>query len=343
MSIISLLPVNILQLIFCVQCLFSIVILLPQKNNRYLIYLLAASAALMLFNLLEELKVSHDFYLVTPSFSLIFGPLFYFLVRQLALNELTDKSTQLYHFVPALLSLFLTEQVQLVLALGTISQVIYFILSLNLLKLYKKAIFETQSDALSLQLDWLRNFVISMILISLIDLIRLNLQPMLSLYVAHIWYFSMQLLYYLLISYLVIQAIKNPTRFTGLQHYLEQQEHSLNKQLNAKSVFSELDQIITDEKLYRQPRLALSDLAERTGLSLKDISWAINEGCQLSFCDYINGYRVEEIKANLAGEKEVNLLKIGMDAGFNSKSSFNKSFKNQTNMTPSEYLKSIKS
>ena len=49
MSIISLLPVNILQLIFCVQCLFSIVILLPQKNNRYLIYLLAASAALMLF------------------------------------------------------------------------------------------------------------------------------------------------------------------------------------------------------------------------------------------------------------------------------------------------------
>ena len=343
MAFVNLQSVNILQIIFGVQCLFSIVILFPQKNNRRLIHLLFASAALMFFNLLEELKITHEFYLITPSFSLIFGPLFYYFVRQLALNELTQDIALLYHFIPALLSLFFTNYVQLVLALGTISQVAYFALSLKILKIYKKASFDTQSDAFSLQLDWLRNVVVSMVVVSVIDLLRLNLQPVLRLDIASYWYFSMQLAYYFLISYLVVQAIRRPRLFTGLQYYLDQQEKITNKQTDAATIFSEIDQIITSEKLYQQPRFSLNDLSEHTDLSLKELSWAINDGSQLNFCDYINRYRIEEVKAKLASQEHLNLLQTALNAGFNSKSSFNKSFKKLTNMTPREYSKSIKS
>jgi AraC-like DNA-binding protein len=343
MSNINLSPVNLLHIVFCIQLIFSIVLLMPNKNNQRLIYLLAASASLMVFNLLEELHITYEVYLVTPSFSLIFGPLFYIFVRQLTLNELSIKSRQLSLFVPALLSLLFTNYVQFVLALGTVSKLYYFILSLNLLKTYKNACFETRSDALSLQLNWLKNILVAMILITIIDLIRLNLQPFLNLGIANIWYFIMQLSFYLLTSYLVIQATWQPSRFKGLQHYLDQQDKAVSDQKKAEPIFSELDQIIQTKKLYQQPRFSLQDLAQYTGLSPKDISWAINDGCQLNFCDYINRHRIEEIKTKFTTQKKINLLDVALEAGFNSKSNFNKSFKKHVGVTPSQYIKSIKS
>jgi AraC-like DNA-binding protein len=153
----------------------------------------------------------------------------------------------------------------------------------------------------------------------------------------------MQLAFYLLTSYLIVQAIWQPNRFTGLQFYLDQQQLISSSKKKAQPIFAELDQLVIAEKLYKQPRLSLQDLTQRTGLSLKDISWAINEGCHLNFCDYINRHRIEEIKTKLVDNPSPNLLQIALDAGFNSKSSFNKSFKRQVDMTPSQYLKSIKS
>lgn len=343
MDIINLSLVNILQIIFCVQSIFAILILFPKKNNRQLIHLLIASASLMFFNLLEELRITYDLYLITPSFALVFGPLFYFFVRQLTLNELASKVALLYHMIPAMVSLLVTHYVQLVLAAGTVSQLLYFLLSIKLLNTYRKACFDTCSDAFSLQLEWLKNVLIAMIVITLIDLLRLNLQPALDFPFANRWYFTMQLAFYLLTSYLVVQAIWHPSRFTGLQHYLDQKKLTISNRKNAEPIFLELDQLVIVEKLYKQSRFSLQDLAQRTGLSSKNISWAINEGSQLNFCDYINSHRIQEIKARLADKPHSNLLQIALDAGFNSKSSFNKSFKNQVGMTPSQYVKSIES
>jgi AraC-like DNA-binding protein len=341
MTTIIISPVNLLQIVFSTLFLFSSLILLPKKSNRRLIYLLTASSSLMFFNLLENMGITNELYLFTPSFSLIFGPLFYFLVRQLALNELTCKSGQYYHFVPALLSLLFTQYVQFVLAIGTVSQLIYFALSLKLLKTYKKGCFDNRSDALSLQIDWLNNILYAMIVITLVDLLRLNLQPVLNISLANSWYFTMQLAYYLLTSYLVVQAIWQPSRFTGLQYYLDQQEKNIKDQNSARPIFAELNLVILTEKLYQQPKFSLQDLANYTGMSSKDISWAINDGCQLNFCDYINRHRIEEIKAKLDDKVGKNLLEVAFDAGFNSKSSFNKSFKKQVGITPSQYIKSV--
>ena len=341
MTTIILSPVNLIQIVFCTLFIFSIVILLPKKKNRRLIYLLTASSSLMVFNLLENMGITYKLYLITPSYSLIFGPLFYFLVRQLALNELIGKSGLYYHFLPALLSLLFTQYVQLVLAVGTVSQFIYFAFSLKLLKTYKKVSFDTCSDALSLQIDWLNNVLYAMIAITIVDLLRLNLQPVLNISLANIWYFTMQLAYYLLTSYLVVQAIWQPSRFTGLQYYLDQQEKRISEQKSAGPIFAELDKIILTKKLYQQPKFSLQDLVHYTGMSSKDISWAINDGCQLNFCDYINRHRIEEIKVNLADKVVGNLLDVAFNAGFNSKSSFNKSFKKHVGITPSQYVKSV--
>jgi AraC-like DNA-binding protein len=61
----------------------------------------------------------------------------------------------------------------------------------------------------------------------------------------------------------------------------------------------------------------------------------------LNFYDFINSYRVEEAKKLLMiyNEQSGNILDIAFEAGFKTKSTFNKTFKKYTNKTPSEYAK----
>jgi YesN/AraC family two-component response regulator len=71
------------------------------------------------------------------------------------------------------------------------------------------------------------------------------------------------------------------------------------------------------------------------------LSAHINTAHQKNFNDFINSYRVQEVKQMLeAGKhKTLSLLGIGLDAGFNSKATFNRVFKKLTGMTPNEYVK----
>jgi AraC-like DNA-binding protein len=56
--------------------------------------------------------------------------------------------------------------------------------------------------------------------------------------------------------------------------------------------------------------------------------------------DFVNSYRVEEFKARAVDPANSNfsILAIALDAGFNSKSSFNQAFKKFTGKTPSQYM-----
>ena len=58
-----------------------------------------------------------------------------------------------------------------------------------------------------------------------------------------------------------------------------------------------------------------------------------------NFNAYLNHYRVEDAKVGLADptEAEVPILTIAMDAGFQSLRAFNRAFRVETGMTPSEY------
>ncbi len=54
-------------------------------------------------------------------------------------------------------------------------------------------------------------------------------------------------------------------------------------------------------------------------------------------------FRVEKVKKDLSDDQKghLKLLSIALDAGFNSKSSFNVIFKKHTGMTPSEYREKV--
>jgi AraC-like DNA-binding protein len=98
------------------------------------------------------------------------------------------------------------------------------------------------------------------------------------------------------------------------------------------------------EKPYLDPELTLSDLAKQLGISRSVLSQLINEGVGDNFYNFVNRYRVEQVKLFMTNPamKHFNLLGLALEAGFKSKSTFNLIFKRFTGLTPSEYWRTVR-
>jgi len=96
-------------------------------------------------------------------------------------------------------------------------------------------------------------------------------------------------------------------------------------------------------KPFLNPELTLSGLARELDMGRSQLSQLINSGIGDNFYDFINKYRVEEVKRLMVDPKKghFNMLGIALEAGFKSKSTFNLIFKRFTGLTPSAYRKNI--
>ncbi|MEL6636730.1 MAG: AraC family transcriptional regulator [Bacteroidota bacterium] len=98
--------------------------------------------------------------------------------------------------------------------------------------------------------------------------------------------------------------------------------------------------LLEEEKIYLNPKLTLSEMAEQMGVNNNLLSQVINKGFGKNFNQLINDYRIEAFKA--ATQKPANghlsILAIAMDCGFNSKATFNRVFKKAAGISPKEYL-----
>ncbi|MEM8897113.1 MAG: helix-turn-helix domain-containing protein [Bacteroidota bacterium] len=105
--------------------------------------------------------------------------------------------------------------------------------------------------------------------------------------------------------------------------------------------FQQLEKMMREEKLYRDSTIGRDVIAESLGISGGYLSQVISSCQEQNFSDYINAYRVEEVirLLNHPDFSSYSFLAIGLEAGFNSKSTFFSVFKKMTGMTPSEYKK----
>lgn len=339
---IELLPVNIAQLLMLFVSLLSIAMLRGQPRYTGLVLAFSVQALAVLFNFLEELRFVPVF--VTPAMSLAGGPGLYLFVRVLVRPERPLTWRDSAHFVPALIALLFAHYIVWVLAIGALSQLIYLKLSLLLLLRYQRAIKERRADTERLQLRWLMWLFFTLMGFIVVEIIRANLQPFLPFELRNQWYFIDQVILLTLLASILIGIVRQPEVFDDLQEFEEAEKATEQASAEqALSLFNEIDNLVKRESLFLKPRLALQDLATHTGLSTKDISWAINQGGQTSFADYINQLRIAKVVEIAQSQPQKSLLDIALDAGFSSKSSFNAVFKKQTGMTPSRYLKSLKS
>ncbi|MEO1031159.1 MAG: helix-turn-helix domain-containing protein, partial [Bacteroidota bacterium] len=106
---------------------------------------------------------------------------------------------------------------------------------------------------------------------------------------------------------------------------------------------AKLSELMTEKRLFENPRLTLSDVAKELNVTTKTVSSTVNSGFNMNFNDFINHYRIEAVKEKLnKGEHtRTTLLGIALDSGFNSKATFNRAFKKSTSLSPKDYIENL--
>ena len=132
---------------------------------------------------------------------------------------------------------------------------------------------------------------------------------------------------------LLRREIRKKTAFKGGK--------SAGNEVKGADTFKEISSQILEDQKFLDPYLSLEKLAEELGMGTSSLSKLMNTHSGSNFSDYINKYRVEEAKKLLADPEfePYTIISIGLECGFNSKSTFYAAFKKFAGQTPAQYRK----
>lgn len=107
-----------------------------------------------------------------------------------------------------------------------------------------------------------------------------------------------------------------------------------------QALYGSLIKHLDDDGGYREPGLTITGLANQLGTQEHRLRRLINQELGFrNFRDFMNGYRLREVRARLSdpAEAHIPVLTIALDAGFQSLGPFNRAFKETEGRTPTEF------
>jgi len=353
---------------FFMGTLISVFLFANYRSRKANLFLTLIILALSLYAFKNQLYgVSHSltnnkiFLFLPLSFILALGPSLYFYTRSALHKNFKFGNLDYLHFLPALvgfsfyLYLFLSSQstrdIYLVTPFDTVfshlEQIVAILLTLHyaffsfrILRLSDKVSVENGNGKDHLQ--WHKKLSVALLSLvlfwALIILVNLNFYQM---GVTEITYYPLWMAISLFIYWMAYQIIFNPRYFFNSQGILATQNgNRLSEEFITEYKAGLLD-LMQEEKPYLDPNLNLNKLAKLLELNPKDLSVVLNIGLGKNFYDFINEYRIEEVKQQLLNPKNSIFTNVGVayDSGFNSKSTFNALFKKYVKMTPKDYKK----
>ncbi|WP_126244035.1 helix-turn-helix domain-containing protein [Chitinophaga rhizosphaerae] len=235
------------------------------------------------------------------------------------------------------------------------SGIIYVALSLMMLRKHRVNISKQFSYSEKINLDWLVYLALGMaaIWLSIIFGGDVSTFILVDLFVLFIGYFGIKQVGIFTnrvepVPSQVIEArlpgasISTGTPNPGAEK-TKYQKSAIGADMLSK-IHQQLTGLMASEKLFTDPELNLDDLAARLSVNSNTLSQVINSLEQRNFYDYINDLRVQEFKrlAVLPENSRLTLLSIAYEAGFNSKTSFNRNFKKNTGISPREFCQQEK-
>ena len=136
-----------------------------------------------------------------------------------------------------------------------------------------------------------------------------------------------------------LRALEEERINTDLAAESKKYEKSGLSESKGEKILNSLSTLMEEEQPYRDSEITLTQLASTLSISPHNLSEVINSRLQKNFFDFMNEYRLQEVKKDLLdpAKSHLKILAIAFDAGFNSKSSFNTIFKKHTGKTPSQY------
>jgi len=227
----------------------------------------------------------------------------------------------------------------------------YIIAVLRLLKKYRMRLLNQFSFDRKIKLFWLTWVTVGAAVLWILGLsgyIYNNLNQGHKTLLYDIYVLSFLSLYLFILAFVAFKFtdIFNKKREEDSPVKLEDEnvQKELEKKVDLKNDdLNSLIKIMESDKPYLDPLLSINKLAEISKLPQYKISKILNTSLNQNFYDFINTYRVNEVKQRLEdGEaKSFSILGIAIDCGFNSKASFNRVFKKITGTTPTAFIKAI--
>jgi putative ABC transport system permease protein len=296
-------------------------------------------------------------------FSLGFGPLIFFYVLKLTRPQYKFWFKDLVHFIPLLLELgahvlavnesirtgATTYDTSIFHRLNPVLQLLAFVSAISylyachrLIESFYQRIKFNHGDRYRYEMTWLHRLLkgfgllwICWVLFSATDYFYYQYKL-----IIHAYYPLYLLLVLLSIRTAAIaflrpeaglQSVTPPVFKPAPQAELKQKGTWLKKALKANLY-------------YLDPELSLPSLAEKLGLHPNELSRIINTVLKKSFNDFISEFRVAEVAQKMQDPAydHLTLLGIAFESGFNSKTTFNRTFKQVTGKSPAEYKIELK-
>jgi AraC-like DNA-binding protein len=228
------------------------------------------------------------------------------------------------------------------LALRIASQLVYFLAAYQLYRKYRRWAPTQFSETEALSFSWFSRFLWAFLASNVAGWIMTLADYQLNLDFWHDWWdelFNAGLIYYLAIT----GYAQPQTRKLYFEAPAENTTPKTEKLPESELADwkKRLETLMLNEKPWLEPELSLADLAQRLQTNPSLLSAAVNGAFGKNFNDFVNEYRVEAVKKMLhdPASRHYSLLGIGLECGFNSKSTFNRVFKKMTGIAPGDYAK----
>mgnify|MGYP006419467397 CR=1 FL=1 len=305
---------------------------------------------------------------LADGFAFMYGPFLYCYIRCLVEPTRGLRRNDLVHLLPIAgytliyLPFFLTDAahkieryeqgitsvpyvLEIAIGIKILSMPFYLILIFSRLRQHGVATEQYYANTESVDLQWLRNLALGMGAFWLFMVSTLLADAL--------WGFSMpgradELIFAALVAAVIALGyfgFRQGSMFGGTAAAEEpspRYERSGLREEEAAACIERLQSLMENDKPYLSCDLTIEDVSRSLGIPRHHLTQVLNEHLGRNFYLFVNEYRVAEARRRIADPAtgHLTLLAIGLESGFNSKSSFNAAFKRLTSMTPSQFRRS---
>jgi len=301
-------------------------------------------------------------------------PLLFLYIQSIVYSDFKLKKIHLLHLIPWILNLLIlmpryfavdfdakwaflnaidyhnTIEIRTSYILVHIQILVYLIMSFILIKKYKTLLLENYSNANLFNHKWLFQLILLFAIEAFIASLK---NAFMFLHLENAYKYTLMvtgLLALGFICWIVLKALHSPELFRGVNSNLQlvkniaHEEHHISELDSPQSPeITALKKYMIEEKPYLNASLTIYDLSKEINMNVRDLSLLINHDLNQHFFDFVNEYRIEKAMEILRNskQKQLTILEILYDVGFNSKSSFNTAFKKYIKLTPTQYRESV--
>jgi AraC-like DNA-binding protein len=361
-------------LYFCAALIgffFAFIINLIKGGNGYAKLFIGSFIAIHSLFILEvvlfisNLRLSYPHtYRMSSVVALLFGPLLYFYIKSVT-QESKLKTTSLLHFVPTIVLLFFLmpiytesapEKLRMMLKISSVNKGVdlaVFLAKAASLIFYAFYVWKILFSKIKINhllynkpsvKKWFKNlyaihisYIISYLVYGIFAFVILT---DISSYISHFQVVAMtfMVLYIAYMSFVQHNIFKGELEAHDML-LIKYQKSSLTPGLS-NELKKELTKVLLEDKIYKQNNISLDILSEKLNTTRHSMSQIINEHFKMNFFELINTFRIQEAKKILDEDVHgnLNIIDVAYEVGYNNKVTFNKAFKKETSLTPTQYL-----